>query len=107
MLLLQCVIHQVGFNLLLFNTVNLGLENSTASVEELAIKVNNRVSIVNFTLIKETEELKDGLTQVENYVGVLADALNDTVERLTVSEDEVSEMENRIGELEVHGKSNH
>ena len=75
----------------------LGLENSTASIEELAIKVDNRLSIINYTLTKETEELKDGLTLVH-------DALHDTVERVTAVEDEVSEIENRIGQLEVDGK---
>ena len=75
----------------------LGLENSTASIEELAIKVDNRVSIINYTLTKETEELKDGLTLVD-------DALHDTVEWVTAVEDAVSEIENRIGQLEVDGK---
>ena len=83
------------------------MENSTASVEELAISINNRVSIVNYTLTKETEELKDGLTMMEDSIGVLDDALNETVERVIAVEDEVSEIDNRIGQLEVDGKSNH
>ena len=87
---------------MLFSKI-LGLENSTASVEELVIEVNNRVSIVNYTLTKETEELKGGLTLVEDSIRVLADALNDTVERVTTVEDEVSEIENRIDQLEVDG----
>ena len=82
---------------------NLGLKNSTGSIEELAISVNNRVSIVNYTLTKETGELKDRLTLVEDSIGVLADALNDTVERVTTVEDEVSGIENRIVQLEVDG----
>ena len=65
------------------------------------------MSIVNYTLTKETEELKGELKLVENSIGVLADALNDTVERVTVVEDEVAEIENRIGQLEVDGKSTH
>ena len=69
----------------------------------MAIKVNNRISIVNYTLTKETEELKVGLTLVEGSIGVLDDALNDTVERVTTTEDEVSEIENRIDQLEVDG----
>ena len=85
----------------------LGLENSTASVEELVIEVNNRVSIVNYTLAKEWEELRDGLAQVEDSFHIFGDALNVTVERVTTMEDEVSEIENRISQLEVDGKSNH
>ena len=89
-----------------YNTSNLGLENATASVEELAMMVNNRLSIVNYTLTAETQEIKDGLELVEDSIIVLGEALSDTMGRLTVMEGTISEIENRIDEIEVDGKSN-